>query len=322
MPYRIVNSAQYPGTGGIDYVQADSEGRRLYIPRGEEVLVFDLDTLKPAGVIPKARARGVAIDPKSGHAFSSSSPVVMWDAKSLAVLKTIEVQGRPDGIMLEPLTERIFVLSHAQPNVTVIDAKEGTVVGTLDLGGEPEQAASDGQGNLYIAIEDKDRVAVVDVRALKVTAQYSLGGKGGGPAGLVLDAKNHVLFALCREPAKAVILDANDGRILGALPIGKGTDGGVFNPATMEAFSSQGDGTLTVIKATGPGTFAVEQTLRTKPRAKTCTLDTRKNQVVLIATEPLPTPAGEALAIPPTPQAGGARPVPGPSLLDIIVVGR
>src|SRR6266850_1985977 len=108
-PYKIMNTAQVMGSGSIDYVYADSDGRRLYVPRGGEVLVFDLDTLKPAGAIPNARARGAAVDPKSHHGFCSSSPVVMWDAKTLETLKTIDVQGRPDGIVFEPLTERIYV---------------------------------------------------------------------------------------------------------------------------------------------------------------------------------------------------------------------
>src|SRR5712671_5984627 len=155
-PYKIVNTAQTMGTGGIDYVYADNDGRRLYIPRGNQVLVFDLDSLNAAGSITNARALGVAVDPKSHHGFCSSSPVVMWDTKTLETIKTIEVQGRPDGIIFEPMTERIYVLSHSQPNATVIDSKDGSVVGTIDLGGAPEQSASDGKGHLYVTLEDKD----------------------------------------------------------------------------------------------------------------------------------------------------------------------
>jgi DNA-binding beta-propeller fold protein YncE len=317
------------GSGGIDYVSADSDGRRLYVPRGSEVLVFDLDTLKSAGSITNARARGAAVDPKSHHGFCSSSPVVMWDTKTLAVIKTIEVEGRPDGILFEPATERIYVFSHSQPNATVIDSKEGAVVGTIDLGGAPEQAASDGMGHLYVDIEDKDNVAVVDVKTMKVTAHYDLGGKGGGPGGLGLDAKNHILFAFCHNPATAVILNADDGKIIDTLPIGKGTDGGGFNPATMEAFSSQGDGTLTIIKENSPTSFEVEQTVQTKSRAKTGTLDTKKNQIVLITTEPAPAAAGAAAPATPPPAAGGDQPGGrrggnrgGPAFLDILVVGR
>jgi len=321
-PYKIVNSTQVMGTGGIDYVYADNDGRRLYVPRGNQILVFDLDTLKSVGSITNARARGAVVDAKSHHGFSSSSPVVMWDSRTLETIKTIDVQGGPDGILFEPATERVYVFSHRAPNVTVIDAKDGSVAGTIDLGGAPEQAASDGQGHLYVDLEDKDNIAVVDVKTLKVTAHYDLSGKGRTPAGLALDAKNHILFALCRNPATAVILSADDGKILATLPIGNGTDGGVFNPMTMEAFSSQRDGTLTIIKETSPTSFEVEQTVQTKQGAKTCTLDTRNNHIVLITTERAP-----AAATPQTPaadagQTGGPRRGAGPALLDILVVGQ
>ena len=334
-PYRIVNTVQTMGVGSIDYVYADNDGRRLYVPRGTQVLVFDLDTLKSVGTITNARARGVAVDPKSHHGFCSSSPVVMWDTTTLETIKTIAVQGRPDGIVFEPATERVYVFSHSTPNATIIDAKDGSVAGTMDLGGAPEQAASDGQGHLYVTLEDKDSIAVVDVNTLKVTAHYDLGGKGGGPGGLGLDVKNHILFAFCHEPATCVVLNADDGKILATLPIGNGSDGGGFNPSTMEAFSSQRDGTLTIIKETSPTTFEVEQTVQTKPGAKTCTLDTTKNQIVVITLErPAPPPAtanGAATNAPAPSPAGGEQPAGerrgggrnnGPAMLDILVVGR
>lgn len=334
-PYKIVNSTELMGTGGIDYVYADSDGRRLYVPRGGEILTFDLDTLKQVGSIPNAKARGVAVDAKSHRGFCSSSPVVMWDTQTLETLKTIPVQGRPDGILFEPETEQVFVFSHSQPNATVLGASEGNVVGTIDLGGAPEQAVSDGHGHLYVDIEDKNNVAVVDLKTLKVTAHYDLGGKGG-PAGLALDAKNRVLFAFCRQPATAVMLNADDGKILGTLPIGAGTDGGGFNPATMEAFSSQRDGTLTIIKENSPSSFDVEQTVQTRPGAKTCTLDTKTNQIVLIAVDraPASAPVPEAPSPAAQPKAasssapdqpGGGRRgggSGGSGLLHILVVGR
>ncbi len=338
-PYKIVNSTQLMGTGGIDYVLADNDARRLYVPRSTQVLVFDLDTLKPTGAIPNTKGvHGAAVDPKSHHGFSSSNPVVMWDTKTLETIKTIEVQGAPDGILFEPLTERIYVFSHRAPNATVIDAKDGSIVGTIDLGGAPEQAVSDEQGHLYVDIEDKNNVAVVDVKTLKITAHYDLAGKGGTPAGLALDAKNHILFAFCRNPATAVMLNADDGKIIATLPIGSGTDGGGFNPNTMEAFSSQRDGTLTIIKENSPTSFEVEQTVQTKQGAKTCTLDTKNNRIVLITTERAPTPPTAADASATAPQTAAATPPAttdqpagarrggqgggGPSLLDILVVGR
>ncbi len=323
-PYKVLKTVQHPGTGGVDYVTADSEGRRLYVPRGGQVLVFDLDTLAAAGTIADAKGgHGVAIDSKNHHGFSSSNPVLMWDTTTLATLKTIPVSGNPDGIYFEPETERIYIFSHRSPGATVLNSKDGSLVGTIELDGAPEQAISDGHGHLFVDMEDKDNVTVIDVKTLKVTGKYDLSSKAKTPAGLALDAKNKVLFALCREPAMAVMLSATDGKILGALPIGKGTDGGGFNPNTMEAFSSQRDGTLTIIKETSPTTFEVAQTVTTKPGAKTSTLDTKNNTIVLIATEAGPRPpAAEGTAAATAPGAPRRRGNNGPAVLDLIVVGR
>jgi DNA-binding beta-propeller fold protein YncE len=319
--YKIINSSQTMGTGGIDYVCADSEGRRIYVPRGGQILVFDLDTLKSVGAISNSGGHGVAVDPKSHHGFSSRNPVTMFDTMTLETIKTIPVEGNPDGIMFEPATGRVYVFSHRAPNVTVIDPKDGSIAGTIDLGGAPEQGASDGMGHVYVDLEDENQIAVVDANTLKTTAHYSLGGKASGPAGLGLDAKNHILFALCREPATCVILSADDGKILSTLPIGSGTDGGGFNPSTMEAFSSQRDGTLTIIKENSPTSFEVEQTVKTKSGAKTCSLDAKNNRIVLIATEPAPAPATPpANADQPGGRRRGGR--GGPGFLDILVVGR
>jgi len=298
-PYQILKTVKVGGAGGFDYVYADSAGRRLYVPRsgqGARIAVFNLDTLESVGEIPNTNAHGAAVDAKAGHGFGSSKPVAMWDTKTLAPIKTIDVQGGPDGILFDPFNQRVWVFSHSAPNATIIDAKDGSVVGTMDLGGAPEQGASDGKGHLYVDIEDKDKVAVVDAKTLKVTATYELGGKGGTPAGLALDEKNHILFVACRNPATMVMLNAEDGKILDALPIGAGTDGAVFNPKTNEAFSSQGDGTLTIIKENSKTSFSVEQTVQTPPRAKTLTLDSKTGHILLITAEftppPTPAPAG------------------------------
>ena len=305
-PYKVITSAKVGGAGGFDYVTADADGRRLYIPRGapaNHVSVFDLDTLKPVGEIPEtAGVHGAAIDSKTHHGFSSSKPVVMWDTQTLATIKTIAVEGNPDGILFVPETSQVYVLSHRAPNVTVLDSKDGSVVGTIDLGGAPEQAQADGQGHVFIDVEDKANVAVGDAKTLKVTAHYDLSNKASTPAGLALDVKNHILFACCREPMACVILNADDGKIITSLPLAGGSDGAVFNPATMEAFSSHGNGTLTIIKENSPTDFVVEQDLQTKAGAKTCALDPKTNRILLITAERAPAPT------PPPASAGGEQP--------------
>jgi DNA-binding beta-propeller fold protein YncE len=324
--YRVLKTAKVGGEGGFDYVYADGDGRRLYIARSgpaPRVSVFNLDTLAPAGEIPMTNARGAAADAYSHHGFASSSPVAMWDTKTLALVKTIPVDGRPDGILADAFNHRIYIFSHSAPNATVLDAKDGAVLRTIDLGGAPEQAATDGKGHIYVDIEDKDTVAVVDAKTMKVTAQYSLNGRGGGNAGLALDAKNHVLFVACRDPQVMVMLDANDGKYLGDVPIGRGCDGAVFNPKTMECFSSQGDGTLTVIKEKSPTSFVVEQTVQTMSGAKTLTLDNKTGKILLIAAEfgPAPPPPADAATAPPAQRRGGRGPM-APGSFSILMVGR
>ncbi len=316
--YKVTTTARVGGEGGFDYVSADADARRLYVPRSgtaPRISVFDLDTLRPVGEIPGASARGVAIDPVSHHGFSSSKPVVMWDSRTLAPIKTIEIQGNPDGIFFDPFNARIWVFSHVAPYATVIDAKDGTLVGTLDLGGMPEQAVSDGRGRLFVDIEDKDNVAVVDATTLQVVGHYDLSGSAKTPAGLAFDVEHHVLFVACRNPKMMVMLNADTGAIITTLPIGTGVDGARFNPATQEVFSSQGDGTLTVIKENSPTSFVVSQTVRTLQNGKTLTLDPTTNRLFVIGAEygPAPTP-------PPGGRVGRGPMVP--DSFSILAIGR
>ena len=321
-PYKVLKTAKVGGDGGFDYVFADAIGRRLYAARSGpagRITVFDLDTLASVGEVANASGHGVAVDPKTNHGFLTSKPIVMFDTKTLATIKTIDVQGNPDGIFFDPYNQRLYDLSHNAPNATVIDTTDGSVVGTIDLGGAPEQAVSDGKGHLYIDVEDKGNIAVVDAKTLAVTAHYDIAGKGGTCAGLAFDVKNRILFATCRNPQTVVILNADDGNIITTLPIGAGTDGAVFNPSTMEAFSSQSDGTLTVIKENSPSSFVVEQTLQTMVSAKTLSLDSKTNHILLIAAEFGPPPAAPSPGTPP------GRALRGPMLPDsftILMVGR
>jgi DNA-binding beta-propeller fold protein YncE len=338
-PYKVVKTAKVGGDGGFDYIYADNDGRKLYIPRTQpgtpRITVFNLDTLAPIGEIPDTSARGAATDTKSGHGFVSSKPVVMFDTKTLAVIKKIDVQGGPDGILGDAFSGRIYILSHSAPNITVINAADGTVAGTIDVGGAPEQAATDGKGRIYVDVEDKDNVAVIDTKTMTVLAHYDVAGKGGQCAGLAMDAKNNILFAACRNPANFVIMNAADGKIITTIPIQAGTDGATFNPATMEAFSTAGDGTVSIVKENSPTSFVAEQVVQTKPGAKTITLDTKNNLILTMTGEYGPPPApAPAPAAPPAgaPGAGGGfgggrgrGPGRGPMVPDsftIIAVGK
>ena len=320
-PYKVLKTVKVGGEGGFDYISADVAGRRLYVPRNGpmgQLMVFNLDTLEPAGSIPDAKAGGAAIDPKSHHGFSTTRPITMWDSITLQVIKTIDVDGRPDGIMFDPYNARVWVLSHMPPYATVIDAKEGTVVGTLDLGGQPEQAVSDGKGTIYVNITDKATIAVVDAKNMKVTAHYDIGSKVADGTGLSLDAKNRVLFSYYRQPPTAVVVNAENGNILATFPTGVDVDTVAFNPNTMEAISAERGGSMTFIKENSPTSFAVEQTLQTMPGAKTLVLDTKTNHLLTMSAEFAPAPAN-------APAGPGGRAARGPMVpgsFSVLMVGK
>lgn len=322
-PYKVLKTARAGGEGGYDYIFADSQARRLYVPRGGQnagqVMVFNLDTLESVGAIPDVRSGGATVDPKSHHGFSTTKPLTMWDANALKVIKTIDVDGRPDGILTDSYNARVWVLSHQPPHATIIDAASGTIVNTLDLGGAPEQAVSDGKGTVYINIADKANVAVVDAKTLTVKAHYDVSSKGTGGSGLALDAKNHILFAYYRQPSPvAIILNAKNGNIITTLPTGMGVDTVAFNPQTKEAISAEFAGTMTFIKENSPTSFVVEQTLKTMVGAKTLALDTKTGHLLTMAAEFGP-PAADA-------QPGPAgRPPRGPMIpgsFTVLMVGK
>jgi DNA-binding beta-propeller fold protein YncE len=344
-PYKVLKTAKVGGEGGWDYIYADVAGRRLYIPRGAtravaatatapevpavgaRLTMFDLDTLKPAGEIAGVGGNGTAVDPKSGHGFTSDHPKVsMFDTKTMTLIKSIDVgAARPDGIYFDSFNQRVYVFSHPTKDATVIDSKDGTVLGTIDLGGVPEQGVGDGKGMLYVVMQDAvGSVTAVDVNTMKATAHYSFVDKGGCN-GLALDVKNQVLFAACgrsgnppAQPAQPmmVILSAKDGKILANLPLAGGSDGAAFNPETMEAFSTHGNGTMTIVKENSPTSFSVEQNLQTMNGARTVTFDSKTGHLFTMSQERGPAP-------PPPP--GGGRGPQGPAIpgsFTILMIGK
>jgi len=306
-PYKVLQTVKVGGDGGMDYVTADSANRTLYVARSGaagHIGVFNLDTFAQVGDIPGTSGHGAIVDDVTGHGFATSRAITMFDAKTFAIIKTIPVQGNPDGYLNDTVNHRFYELSHSAPNITVIDDKDGSILTTIDIGGAPEQGQFDGKNRIYVDIEDKSAIAVIDASTMKMIGKYDLSSKSGGCAGLALDTKNNILFAACRDKNDMVILSATDGHIITDLPIGVGCDGATFNPATMEAFSSQGDGTVTVIKENSPTDFVVEQTVKTPVRAKTITLDTKTGHLLLITAE---------YAQPAAPAAPAAAPAPAPA---------
>lgn len=355
-PYKVLKTAKVGGEGGWDYIYADVAGRRLYIARGAvretpatdtrpavaavpaRITVFNLDTLAAEDDVPLPNltgANGVAVCSKTGHGFASSHPdASMFDTKTLQFIKTIEVPKgppafAPDGIYCDSFNDRAYVFSHPTKNALVINAKDGTAVGTVDLGGTPEQGVADGKGTLYVVMQAESNIAVVDVKTMKTTAHYDFADKGGRCNGLALDVKNSVLFVACGNnsmtappqgtPATPtmVIMSAKDGKVLTTLPLAGSSDGAQFNPATMEAFSTHGNGTLTVVKETSPTSFEVEQNLQTMNGARTIAFDSKTNHIFTMSQEfgPAPTP-------PPAGGRGGGRGAAVPGSFTILEIGK
>src|SRR6476620_1720019 len=320
----------------------------------KRLTIFDLDTLDPVGVIPGVGGNGATVCPKTGHGFTSDHPQPsMFDVKTMQPIKTIEVpQGfSADGIYCDTSNDRVYIGSHPTKALLVVDANDGAVLGNIDLGGVPEQTVADGKGIVYQVLQDRPGgVAVVDVKTMRVTKTYPL-GDNGGCNGLAIDLKNQILFAACSavgpapargapgQPAPAgplpdpnaqppqtfVILRAKDGKILARLPLAGGSDGATFNPATMEAFSTQGNGTMTIVKEKSPTSFEVEQDLKTWPSAgaRTIAFDSKTGHLFAMASEPGPTPPPPpAGTTPPAGGRGAGRGAAIPGSFTIIMVGR
>jgi DNA-binding beta-propeller fold protein YncE len=324
-PYKILKTDKLGGEGGWDYLAAASAARRLYLARSGpngNLHVYNLDTLAPIGEVPTGPAHGAAIDDATHHGFATSTPVTMFDTQTLKVIKTLPTQGRPDGYLDDPVTHHVYILSHVSPNITVLDAATGDILKAFDVGGEPEQSVLDNQGHLFVDLEDKDAIAVVDTKTFAVTAKYDISSKGGGCAGLAIDAAHGVLFAACRDKNNMIILSTADGKIITTLPIGVGCDGAEYNPDTQEVFSTQGDGTLTVIKdlvtlrseptATD---FVVEQTVPTQKGARTITLDKKTGHLLTATAEFGPPP-------PPQPGQRYSRAPMIPGTFTLFVIGK
>src|SRR6188508_570539 len=225
-PYKVLKTAKVGGEGGTDYIFADTAGRRLYITRGatqaqaatdtrpevpafeKRLTIFDLDTLAPVGVIAGVGGNGATVCPKTGHGFTSDHPQPsMFDVKTMKLIKTIEVPAgfSADGIYCDTSNDRVYIGSHPTKAMMVVDAKDGTVLGNIDLGGVPEQTVADCKGTIYQVLQDRPGgVAVIDAKAMKMTKTYAF-GDNGGCNGLALDVKNQILFAACAAvgPASA-----------------------------------------------------------------------------------------------------------------------
>lgn len=301
------------GEGRWDLLAVDPAAKRLYVPRQTHMQVIRTDTGELVGDLKDTPGvHGVAIVPDVNRGFTSNGKdgtVTVFDLKTLKIEGTVKAGQNPDAILYDPASKKVLCFNGKSNDATVIDPKAEpakAAVATIALGGKPELAVSDGKGRVYVNLEDKSAVAVIDMKQMKVTDTWKIEG-GEEPSGLAIDTKHHRLFAGCANQVMAV-LDAKTGKTLATVPIGKGVDGCAFDLGTGEAFAScGGDGVLTIVKETSAGKFEVVQTVQTQRGTKTLALDPTTHTIYL--------PTAEFLEA-----AAGSRPTIKPDTFMIVVV--
>jgi DNA-binding beta-propeller fold protein YncE len=315
--YHVLRRYALGGAGGWDYLLLDPATRRLFVSRGTHVVVVDADSGTLQGEIPNTPGvHGVALAPDLGRGATSNGAgqaVTIFDLRSLKPLARVRTTGgNPDAIVYEPATHYVFTFNGTGQNATAIDVATAGVVGTVALGGKPEAAVAPGDGQIYVNIEDKAELVTLDARSMAVTARWSL-APCEEPTGLALDVAHARLFVGCSNRLMAVV-DATHGRVLATLPIGRGVDGTAFDSGTGLAFSSNGEGTVTVVREVTADSFAVVETVATQRGARTVALDPQTHRLYLPTAEFGPTPE-------PTPEQPRPRPSILPGTFVILVVG-
>lgn len=289
--YQITRRISLEGDGFWDYLVVDDVSNRLYVSHGTRVHVVDLNTGKQAGQITPVRGvHGIALVPALHKGYIScgrSNSVVIFNPETFEILDSIKTTGNnPDAIIYEAYSKHILTMNHSGDNATVIDPVTDEVVGTIELPGSPEAVVTDGAGTIYVNIEDKSLIAKIDVKKMEVTATWPL-EPGEEPTGLALDSANHRFFASCDK--LMVVVDAGTGKVLQTLPIGDHADGVAYDPDLKLAFSSNGEGTLTVVDASG-GTCQVLQNFPTQAGARTIALDKQTHKLYVPTSELEETP--------------------------------
>jgi DNA-binding beta-propeller fold protein YncE len=311
-PYRVSQTFHVGGDGGWDYLTVDSEHKLLYVPRSTHTMVLDETTGKTVADIPgQKRNHGVALVPNAGRGFitdGEDASVTVFDLKTYAVLGKVKAAEDADGLIYDPASGKVLVVCGDAgaliPISPDLDPTKGKADPALELGGKPEFLAADGQGKVYVNLVDKDQVAVVDTKTMKVLNKWPT-APGGSPVGMAMDVAKRRLFIGCRRPQKLVVMGADDGKVLADLPIGAGVDATKFDG---DVFASCGDGTLTVARETAPGKFEVVQTVQTPRGARTMGVDPTTHTLYLPTAELEPASGGQG------------RPRPKPGTFMVVVV--
>ena len=292
--YKITKTVPLGAPDRWDYVIFEPVMHRLYVAHYNEITVVDSRSGELVGRVqgiadvssPLSDVDGVAIVPALGKGYTASrakKAAVVFDLKTLKVLKDIPADTHTDSLVYEPRTRRVMVINNDAKDVTIIDAKTDTAITNLPLGGRPENLVSDDAGHVFISLSDTKEVVRVDARTARIEARWPIAACDG-VHGMAMDRKGHRLFASCSN-AKMVILDSSNGAVLAELPIGKFTDAAEFDAKRRLAFSSNGEGTLSVIKEQSPGTFVSLGEITTRPMARTMAVDPETGRIFMVAPE-------------------------------------
>jgi YVTN family beta-propeller protein len=285
--YHIIKKIPIPGEGGWDYLTIDESARRLYVSHGTQVEVLDVDSGAIVGKIEKTPGvHGIAIAPELGRGFISNgqtSSVTIFDLKTLNTISQAPAGKKPDAIIFDPATSRVFAFNGGSNSATAIDAASGKVAGTVDLGGGPEFAVADAKGYVFDNLEDESLVLKINARDLKVEQRWPT-APCSAPSSIAMDRDNRRLFIGCRSKVMAV-MNADTGKVITTLPIGDHVDATAFDPQSKLIFNSNGEGSITVIHQDSPDKYSVVDTVKTVPKAKTMALDPKTHQLFLSTAE-------------------------------------
>jgi hypothetical protein len=293
--YKVIKTIPISGEGGWDYITVDSDARRVYISHGTHVVVLDADTYAVVGDIPDTQGvHGIAVASGLGRGFTSngrSNDVTIFDLKTMKTIGNVKTDANPDAITYDPVSKRVFTFNGRGKNTTAINAADGTVAGTLALGGKPEFAVADGKGSIFVNNEDTSELIQVDTQKVTETHRWLL-APCKSPSGLAMDLKNRRLFSVCDEKVMAVV-DADTGKVVATPAICDGPDATAYEPSTGFVFASCGDGNLTVIHQDSPDKYTVVENVPTKRSARTMGLDLKTHNIFLPAADFDPPAPGE-----------------------------
>ena len=315
--YHLLKKIEVGGEGGWDYLIVDGAARRLYVSRGTRVMVFDADTGASVGEIPDTPGvHGIAIADDLGRGFTSNGrdgSVTIFELKTLKPISKVKVGKNPDCILYDAATHRVFAFNRGSDDVSAIEAKTGDVAAPIALGGHPEFATADGKGMVFVNLDNKSEVVAIDSKKLEVKAHWPV-APAEDCSGMAIDRKHSRLFSVCGNK-KMAVMDANTGKVVADVTIGGGPDAAGFDPETSLAFSSNGEGTLTVVHQDSPDKYTVIANVPTQRGARTMALDPKTHNVFLATAQYGPPPAA-------TPERPNPRPAMLPNSFVILVFGK